>query len=217
MLRGFSGAEKLAFTPAVRQWVVDAEDFSLELMVGCPAELFQTIGNVLEAGKAYLAKQATIDAFRHTLDSSTDALQQWQLDKHTYPTADAEWKFLADAYRQTCILRVLRFPNGFETPCTDTRIRESVDKILEACAQVPWSSPFYKRMLFPLFMAGADTVSHQQQHYVKLCIAEIHRITGFPQPAVMAILETVWNERVLESQIPGAAGNVPWMEYVSLS
>ncbi|KAI1618030.1 fungal-specific transcription factor domain-containing protein [Exophiala viscosa] len=217
ILRGFTGAEKLAFAPSVRKWVVDADDFSLETVVGCPVELFYAIGTVLEAGKAYLAKELPVESFEQVLHETENDLRLWDSDQPSYPTSDPSWRLLAHAYRHACILRVLRFPNTFATPCTDSRVRESVDNILEACAQVPWSSPLYKKMLFPLFMAGADTTIKHQQHYVKICIAEIQHITGFPQPAVMAILQTVWHERTAAETSSSAPVNVPWMEYTCSS
>ncbi|KIX04738.1 uncharacterized protein Z518_05608 [Rhinocladiella mackenziei CBS 650.93] len=61
---GFSGAEKSALTNDVRQYVFDADDFSLETIVGCPAGLFQRIGAALEAGKSYLVKKLSVNNFQ---------------------------------------------------------------------------------------------------------------------------------------------------------
>lgn len=207
----------MAFSPSVREFVVKANDFSLETVVGCPVELFHRIGVVLEAGKAYLAHEVPVEAFEEILEDAEDQLRKWNLHQNIYPTPDPEWKLLADAYRHVCLLRVLRFPDTFRTPCTEPKIKQSVDSILEACARVPWSSHLYKRFLFPLFMAGADTTSLHQQHYVRWCIAEILRSTKFPQPAVMDILNNVWRERALTEQSLNGPANVPWMEYVSVS
>ncbi|KIW20851.1 hypothetical protein PV08_01429 [Exophiala spinifera] len=77
---------------------------------------------------------------------------------------------------------------------------------------MPWSSSMYRRLLFPLFMAGADSVSMHRQHYVKLCIAEILDKTKFPQPAVMEILNAVWNARSTGPNPLAWQENVPWME-----
>ena len=214
ILRAISGAERLAFAPEVRQWVVDADDFTLETTIGCPVEFFEAIGRVLEAGKAYKFKEMEMVDFERVLDEAYKDLLRWNCDQQHYPFSDPDRRCLAEAYRHACILRVLRFPDTFATPCTDRRIRESVSSILDSCAAVQWSSPLCKRFLFPLFMAGADTVSQHQQHYVKLCIDEIQRITGYPQPAVMAILQKVWHERSVASCSSGAPANIPWMEYV---
>ncbi|KIW48783.1 uncharacterized protein PV06_01348 [Exophiala oligosperma] len=217
ILRGFTGAEKLAFAPSVRDFVYFADGFPLETAVGCPAELFRTVGLVLESGKAYRAQELSTDDFVADLEDAEERMRKWDVDQNVYPTQDPEWKLLADAYRHVCLLRILRFPNPFQTPCTDTRIVESVESILDDCAKMPWSSSMYKRLLFPLFMAGADTVSVHRQHYVKICIAEILDKTKFPQPAVMEILDAVWQARSsLEVESPLAQqeqGNVPWMEF----
>jgi len=214
ILRGFTGAEKLAFSPDVRQYILEAEDFSLETIVGCPAELFHAIGIVLDAGRRYLAKELDQGAFEDILGAVETQLRQCDLNQDIYPTSDPEWRLLAEAYRHACILRVLRFPDAFATPCTDPRIQESVHCIFEACAQIPWSSPLYRRLLFPIFMAAADTTSLHQQHYARLCIEEIQRTTRFTQPAVMDILNMVWQERAAQIQSPNGLANVPWMEYV---
>ena len=214
ILRGFSGAEKLAFSQEVRQHVVDADDFSLETTVGCPADLFLQIGEVLEAGKSYLSKEIELAEFEAICDEAEAFLRNWDLDQDIYPNSAPEWRLLANAYRHACILRVLRFPDAFATSCNDSRIQDSVRSILEACAQISWSSPLYKRVLFPLFVAGAETNSVHQQHYVSLCIAEIRRITKFTQPAVMQILNMVWKERSKIAQSANGPQNVPWTEYV---
>ena len=215
ILRGFTGAEKLAFAPSVRDFVYLSDGFPLETAVGCPAELFRTISRVLESGKAYRAQELSTRAFEADLEEAEERMRKWDVDQNVYPTQDPEWKLLADAYRHVCILRILRFPNAFQTPCTDPRIVESVESILDDCAKMPWSSSMYKRLLFPLFMAGADTVSIHRQHYVKICIAEILDKTKFPQPAVMEILNAVWQARsMVESPFAGQE-NVPWMEFVS--
>ena len=217
ILRGFSGAEKLAFSQEVRQHVVDADDFSLETTVGCPADLFLQIGEVLEAGKSFLRKETDVIEFEDICQEAEDFLRNWDLDQDIYPNSAPEWRLLADAYRHACILRVLRFPDAFQTSCNDSRIQDSVRTILEACAQIPWSSPLYKRVLFPLFVAGAETNSLHQQHYVSLCIAEIGRITKFTQPAVMQILKMVWEERRNMAQSEEGPQNIPWTEYVRVA
>lgn len=213
MLRGFSGAEKLAYSDDVRLCVRDHGSLSLHTLVGCPPILFYRIGQVLEAGKAYLGGDINVDEFRVVLNDAERFLRAWDPNEAVYPTTQPEWRHLAEAYRHACLLRVLRFPNAFVIPCTDDRIKASVSAILDSCAAISRDSVFYKRLLFPLFLAGADTSSPHQMHYASWCISEIKQSTGFQHPAMTELLTKVWDSR--QKNPPGGV-NVPWMEFVRL-
>jgi hypothetical protein len=212
MLRGFSGAEKLSYSEDVRECVRDHGSLSLHTLVGCPPVIFFKIGQVLEGGKLYLADDLTLQQFQKLLDSTETFLRGWDPGQAVYPTAHREWRQLAEAYRHACLLRIMRFPDTFAVPCDDPRIKASVTTILDICAAMPSDSVFYKRLLFPLFLAGADTCSPHQMHYASLCIDNIKRSTGFQHPAMTEVLTKVWEERRTN---PHGWSNVPWMEYVS--
>ncbi|KAF2141596.1 uncharacterized protein K452DRAFT_298295 [Aplosporella prunicola CBS 121167] len=223
LIRSFSGAEKLAFSPAVRLRVRDAHDLGLETLAGCPTAMFVRIGEVLALGKQYKLGLLDGEVFKAELAAAEAWFRAWDAERDAaaaaYPTADAAWGVLAHAFRHACLLRVLRFPDPFAVPCTDARVRASVAAILDAAAEVPWRSVLFKRLLFPLFMAGADTDSAHQMHYVRLCIEHIRRETGCQHGAMMELLERVWAERRGEGEgvalrVGGAeARNVPWMEF----
>jgi len=212
-LRGFSGAEKLVYHDDVRECVRDYGGLSLYTLVGCPPVLFHRIGQVLEAGKAFLAGELLLERFEILLDEAERFLRGWDPDQVSYPTAHQEWRHLAEAYRHACILRVLRFPDTFAISCEDTRVKASVSAILDVCAIMPRDSAFYKRLLFPLFLAGADTSSPHQIHYASWCIGEIKHSTGFQHPAMTELLTKVWEER---RSNPHKLSNIPWMEFVSV-
>ena len=211
LLRGMSGAEKLAFPPAVRDDVSEANGFELELLTGCPKSVFKILGHVFTYGKSWLAGETTTEEFDTVLDYSRHALTQWNASQETYPNSHPDWLLLADAYRHTALLRIWRLPDAFLLPCTDKNVRLSVQRILDISAQLTWDSPYYKCMLFPMFIAGADAEFAYQQHYVQLCLERITRATGFHQPALLQLLKDVWHQR---AQSDGTQ-NVPWMEYVS--
>ena len=211
LLRGMSGAEKLAFPPAVRDDVSEANGFELELLTGCPKSVFKILGHVFTYGKSWLAGETTTEEFNTVLDYSRHALTQWNASQETYPNSHPDWLLLADAYRHTALLRIWRLPDAFLLPCTDKNVRLSVQRILDISAQLTWDSPYYKCMLFPMFIAGADAEFAYQQHYVQLCLEKITRATGFHQPALLQLLKDVWHQR---AQSDGTQ-NVPWMEYVS--
>ncbi|KAH6886424.1 fungal-specific transcription factor domain-containing protein [Thelonectria olida] len=210
MLRGFSGAEKLSYSEEVRKCVRDHGSLSLHTLVGCPPVIFYRIGQVLQAGKEYLDGSLSLDQFKALLDDAEKFFRGWDPNEAVYPTRHEEWKHLAEAYRHACLLRVLRFPDTFVIPCEDERIKASVAAILDVCAAVPRDSVFYKRLLFPLFLAGAETISPHQTHYASWCIGEIKHSTGFQHPAMTDMLTKVWEER--KNNTLGWT-NVPWMEF----
>jgi hypothetical protein len=212
MLRGFSGAEKLAYSDEIHKCVRDHGSLSFHQLVGCHPAIFYRMGQVLQAGKAYWGGDLPLDQFQAILDDAETFLRGWDPDQGVYPTLHPEWRQLADAYRHASLLRVLRFPDSFTTPCKDERIKASVAAILDICAQMPRGSVFYKRLLFPLFMAGADTSSPHQIHYTSWCMDEIKAATGFRHLTMTEILTRVWAER--ESNPLGLA-NIPWMEFVT--
>ncbi|KAF2963966.1 hypothetical protein GQX73_g9606 [Xylaria multiplex] len=211
MLCGFSGAEKLAYSEDVRKCVRDHGSLSLHTLVGCPPVIFYRIGQVLTAGKSCLAGDLSIEQFQALLDEAEIFFRSWDPDQAVYPTGHREWKQLAEAYRHACLLRILRFPDSFSMPCEDPRIRASVSAILDVCADIPRDDAFYRRLLFPLFLAGAETSSPHQLHYASWCIGEIKHLTGFPHPAMTELLTKVWEERRANAS---ARANVPWMEHV---
>ncbi|KAM0468315.1 hypothetical protein ACHAP7_010986 [Fusarium lateritium] len=210
MLRGFSGAEKLAYSAEVRECVRDHGSLSLHTLVGCPPIIFFKIGQVLEAGKEFLAGDLPLEGFERLLDGAERFFRGWDPDQAVYPTAHQEWRQLAEAYRHACLLRVMRFPDAFAISCDDPRIKASVAAVFDICATMPRDSVFYKRLLFPLFLAGADTCSPHQIHYASWCISEIKHSTGFEHPAMTEVLTKVWEARQTN---PHGWSNIPWMEF----
>ena len=180
--------------------------------MGCPVEFFFRMGEVLSLAKEYMQGNIVRHDFHLILDESEKTLRQWDLDSTPYPTPTPQWKLLAEAYRQACILRILRFPDPMAVPCEDPSIQNAVSAILDVCAEIPKESSFFKRILFPLFLAGADTSSPYQKDYVRLCIDAIKSSTGFQHLAMTDLLGKVWAERIERTQ---GWNNVPWMEYVS--
>ncbi|KAL0935800.1 uncharacterized protein CTRU02_208014 [Colletotrichum truncatum] len=212
VLRGFSGAEKLTYSEDVRLCIVADKNaqLSLHTFVECPPVIFRRISEVIVAAKHQRAGLLSLPDFEQVLGDAEVFFREIDLDKLDYPTAHAEWKDLADAYRHACLLRVLRWPDTFSIPCEDERVKASVSAILNACSRVPMNSPFYKRLLFPLFVAAVDTSIDHQIHYATLCIQEIKRSTGFRHAAMAEILDKVWEARRNNTR---GWPNVPWMEF----
>ncbi|RAK81603.1 fungal specific transcription factor domain-containing protein [Aspergillus fijiensis CBS 313.89] len=168
LLRGFSGAEELAeelaYDDGTHQHVRDFDHISLSETFGCPGELFYRISGVINSGQQYLAGTLSVSEFEHILEAAAQFFRTWDADSEKRAALGSEQKALAEAYRHTCIIRVLRFPDTWRIPCEDPMIAASVVGILDAAASIPTASPCFKRPLFPLFIAGAETsVPHQQR------------------------------------------------------
>lgn len=212
-MRGFSGAEKLAYSSDVRRCVQEHASISLHTLVGCLPVIFHHIGQVLESGKSFLAGDLALDQFQGLLDEEERFFRGWDPTQEIYPTEHQEWRQLAEAYRHACLLRILRFPDSFAISCDDARIKASVSVIFDVCAAMSADTAFYKRLLFPLFLAGADTTSPHQIHYASWRVGEIKHATGFQHPAMTDLLTQVWEER---ENNPRGWSNIPWMEFVCL-
>lgn len=210
-----SGAEKLAFSDNLRSVVRDDVSMEFEMATGCPAELFYEIGRVLMCAKAHLASDITDYDLEEALHSLTITIDSMNLQEASYPSQDPEWVHLAEAFRQVFLLRILRFPDSFKVSCEDPQVRYAVETILNSCAQIRRSSPFYKRLLFPLFISSAETSVPHQQDYASLCVHSIVKSTGFQHISMHQILAQVHQERLQSSLAWGP--NVPWMEFVSFS
>ncbi|KAF2726971.1 hypothetical protein EJ04DRAFT_539190 [Polyplosphaeria fusca] len=207
LLRGFSGAEKLAFPPDTRKFVAEKAALTLHTLFGCPVEIFEAISHMMSAGKMFWAKDIDTPEFQQLLDPIHAQLQAWDPKKGHYPDEDVEWALLANAYRHTAILRVLRFPDPWLIPCTDNRIRSSVEAILDSSAKMSWHSPYFKRLIFPLFVAGAETASPHQQRYITLCVDHIRELTGFTNDSISELLGKIWEDRRKSEDC------IPWFEY----
>ena len=213
-MRGISGAEKLSFSPEDRQRIVEASGAEFEVTCGCPKELFLILGDVMAKGKLYRAKELATDSFERMLARSERELLVWDENRDIYPTEDPHWKVIAETFRHVAILRILRFPNTFSRPAALPEVQQSVTKILDCASEVPTTSPLSKRLLLPLFMAGADSLIPHQRHYILMRIREIQNQTGFLTTAP-SLLKKVWDARAVQDKKD--CSNVPWMEFVSSS
>ncbi|PYH76757.1 hypothetical protein BO82DRAFT_436354 [Aspergillus uvarum CBS 121591] len=158
LLRGFSGAEKLAFGEGTHQRTREFNHISLPKTIGCPIELFYGISGVINSGKLYLAGTLSLSDFEHILVAAERFFRTWDTDDEKRAALGDERKALAEA-----------IPTA--------------------------SSPWFKRLLCPLFITGAETSVPHQQRFVEMCIGEIKRRTGFQHVAMIEIRGKVWEER----------------------
>ena len=88
LMRGISGAEKLAFTQEGRRKLAGAIGYESEMMCGCPKELFIALGEVISKGKIHLSGELSTVEFRTSLAKSERLLRDWQPKCEIYPTND---------------------------------------------------------------------------------------------------------------------------------
>ncbi|CAI6327303.1 unnamed protein product [Periconia digitata] len=208
--RGFSGAEKLAFPSSIRKFVAAEGGHILNSLFGCPVQIFIALDEILTAGKAFLAKELGEDGYRAVLDPVIAHLQTWSPKLSRFPNDDFEWGLLGESFRHTAILRALRAPDATKIPCSDPRIKASVNAILDVSASMPRSSSYMKRLLFPLFVAGAETDSPHQQQYALMCLENIREMTGMSyRRSVFTILNDTWEDR----RNSDGTGNIPWFNH----
>ena len=212
LLRGYSGAEKLAFPSTARKFVEEQGDVVIHTLVGCPSEIFSIMGKALHSGKMLKNHYIDSETCKTHIDPLVAQLHAWDPSSSSYPDSNHEWRILGLAYKHTAMLRLLRLPDSYAIPCTDPRVRTSVTAILDASAQVPRDSPYFKRFLFPLFVAGAETESQHQQQYVLLCIEHIRKMTGFGYKSLDGLLDKTWKRRSTED----GTVTVPWFDFVSV-
>ncbi|PVI04120.1 hypothetical protein DM02DRAFT_640170 [Periconia macrospinosa] len=208
--RGFSGPEKLAFPSSIRQFVAAEGGHILTALFGCPVEIFIALDEILTAGKRFWMKELDSHSFQALLDPVIAHLETWNPQLSRYPDDDPAWPLLAEAFRHTVLLRALRFPDSLKIPCTDPRIKASVNAILDISASMSRNSPYVKRLLFPLFVAGAETESPHQQQYALMCLENIRDLEGMScRRSVFVLLRQTWEERKKSD----GTKNVPWFQF----
>jgi len=212
LLRGFCGAEFLRIRPGLHHDIMELVDFNFELVVGCPRELFFIVSVAMTKAKEELEGKVSKRSMLETLSQCEAKLMAWDPKGSHYPTERPDWVWLGDAFRHACLLRVIRYRDTWATAATP-RIQQSVTAILNACSKVSSASSLLKRFLLPLFMAGSDSLSPYQQHYLSIRMHEIKEQTSFQNPAATDLLDKVWSGRA--SQAEDDFTNQPWMEFVS--
>ncbi|RDW87738.1 hypothetical protein BP5796_03432 [Coleophoma crateriformis] len=211
LMRGFSEPRKVTFSQESRRKIVDASDNNFAVMAGCPRDIFLAIGTVLSEGKRHALGLLSEPEFRSILHEQRLYLREWDQNSYQYPTDHPEWRFLANAFRHALLLRLLRFPDWSERPANSPEVQHSVQAILDAAAQIPETSPLMNGLTLPLFMAGADSLSEQQRHYILLRLENIQQGTNH-QNGTHDILRRVWAGRALRPH--DDKSNVPWIDFI---
>ncbi|KAF3398488.1 hypothetical protein F1880_005762 [Penicillium rolfsii] len=210
IIRAFSVPERLCFTVALRQKLLSLCDLRFEEVNGCPRELVLIIGDILEHAKSHSSGRLSTEDFNTQVQALIQKIYRWDSFRCFFPSEDPLWRYVAEAFRHTCILRAWRLLDPTE-PASTTRIQTSVTAILDSLAHIPGTSPLIEVNVMPLFMAGADSLSPHSRHYVLLRLAEIQARSEMGVTAPQSLLEKVWEARARQSKDDHS--NVPWMDF----
>ena len=115
------------------------------------------------------------------------------------------------AFQFACILHVHRLLDPLR-PANSPEIQEAVLKILDATADVPADCTLIELLIFPLFMAGADSLSRHSQYYVLARLREIERRSEIRNPVPADLLGKVWAARSAKD----GNENISWRDFVSI-
>ncbi|KAL3432090.1 fungal-specific transcription factor domain-containing protein [Aspergillus tetrazonus] len=208
IIRAFAGTRRLCFTQEIREMVASAGGHRFELVNGCPREIFLIIGRALEKAKQYKNGWTTDEDFRSTLLGANQELYSWDPRSKTYPSSDARWVNVGIAFQFACILHVHRLLDPLR-PANSPEIQEAVLKILDATADVPADCTLIELLIFPLFMAGADSLSRHSQYYVLARLREIERRSEIRNPVPADLLGKVWAARSAKE----GHENISWRDF----
>ncbi|ETS77200.1 hypothetical protein PFICI_11074 [Pestalotiopsis fici W106-1] len=212
IIRAFANPQRLSFSQESRETLVMLIDSRFELVNGCPKDLFILIGEALTCAKARGLQDIGKTEFEQKLRRILRQLYSWNRHQYQCPNDDARWVNVAEAFRHTCILRVLRLLDEFHDP-RDPEIQESVHAILDAVSGISKDCALVELMVLPLFMAGADAMSPHSRHYVKLRLDDIRGRSRMSNPAPDRLLQQVWDARALQSKHDRK--NIPWMLFTN--
>ncbi|PYH92760.1 C6 zinc finger domain protein [Aspergillus ellipticus CBS 707.79] len=210
IIRAFAGSERMCFSQDIRELVACASDMKLELVNGCPREVFLIIGGALEKAKEYTLGWLSSDKYQTALLLARHKLYSWDPQGREYPSLDPMWLAIAEAFQFACILRILRLLDPLKSPRA-TDIQECVTRILDATALVSSRCSLLELLVLPLFMAGADSLSRHSQYYVLTRLREIERRSEFRNPVPVELLRKVWDARA--EQTPDDDTNISWTTF----
>ncbi|KAL3423181.1 hypothetical protein PVAG01_04928 [Phlyctema vagabunda] len=207
MMRSIPDPRTLRFSQESREKIIAETGPEFESIGGCNRELFLIFGNALERVKKCANGEISKKILQLDLEHSKQELLDWNADYACHPSSESEWKCASEAYRYAFILTILRLPHPLALPAELPEIQENVTKILDAVSQISASSPLAKKLLLPLFIAGADAISGHQRHYISIRMTEINREVNISTSGP-STLNQVWELR--DSRLVGEHDNVPW-------
>ncbi|KAK2760300.1 hypothetical protein FQN54_002368 [Arachnomyces sp. PD_36] len=211
VIRSFSDPDKLCFPWELLKAVADASDSRFELVNGCPRDIFLLVAESLWDAKHLGSGMITVGAFQSKTRYTLSQLRKWSAREDSFPVdGQSEWPLVGEAFRNVCILHVLRLQDPLRPP-SDPEIQCHVNATLDATAGVPKSSPLLELLVLPLFIVGTETISRHGQYYVSARIDEIRGRSGFANPAPQDLLQKVWNARAEPRNAHKT--NIMWNEF----
>lgn len=213
MLRCVPRRYEELLTDGVQEHVFQEMDQRLfECFSGCPLELFLAFSRLLKLSKDELVTTSGTSPDMESIRSIQQYLATWKRDANSDVAPEDGSDHLANAFRHSFLLHSLRFADKDMT-ADNPEIQRHIQEILNAVSKVPIGFKGSSRLLWPLFMAGTESLMAYQQDYVLLRVKSILNDTGFRNLASTTILEHIWKERKKGAE--SGSGTKLWTDYVS--
>ncbi|EEU37232.1 uncharacterized protein NECHADRAFT_78481 [Fusarium vanettenii 77-13-4] len=193
----------------------EMDDRLFECFSGCPLELFLAFSRLLKLSKDELMTTSGTSpdkADMESIRSIQQYLATWKRDTNSDAAPEDGSDHLANAFRHSFLLHSLRFSDKDMT-ADNSEIQRHIQEILNAVSKVPTGFKGSSRLLWPLFMAGTESLMAYQQDYVLLRVKAILNDTGFRNLASTTILEHIWKERRKGAE--SGSDTRLWTDYLS--
>lgn len=168
------------------------------------------VGNALEYAKAHQMKNMDLVEYKELLMGVYLSINSWQLPDSNLPDDGSNWSAVYESFRHAFLLYTSRLLSP-EQPAEVSIIRESVEAVLDAVSEIP--SSLIDLAIFPLFIAGTDTLSSHSRHYILLRLDAIRSIAGFSNDLPKMLLHKVWETRA--NQPKWDSRNILWTSFVN--
>lgn len=168
------------------------------------------VGNALEYAKAHQMENMDLFEYKELLMGVYLSINSWQLPDSNLPDDGSNWGAVYESFRHAFLLYTSRLLSP-EQPAEVSIIRESVEAVLDAVSEIP--SSLIDLAIFPLFIAGTDTLSLHSRHYILLRLDAIRSIAGFSNDLPKMLLHKVWESRA--NQPKWDSRNILWTSFVN--
>ncbi|KAJ5750478.1 hypothetical protein N7533_007506 [Penicillium manginii] len=211
VIRSFSDPKRLCVSSDLRRKIVALSTSKFEQVNGCPRELFLEVGDALEYAKARQVQNMDFSEYKELLMGVYLSINLWKLPNSNLPDDGSNWGAVYESFRHAFLLYTSRLLSP-EQPAELPIIRESVEAVLDAVSEIP--SSLIDLAIFPLFIAGTDTLSLHSRHYIILRLDAIRSVAGFSNDLPKMLLRQVWEAR--GNQPKWDSRNILWTSFVNI-
>lgn len=198
-------SEELRGTPdRIDENATDSEFHEEEALYGIPRSLFHFLDkiNSLAYQRKFRDDSIFDEMFKASAVSLTKDLDEWGRRYRSNKLSGAEsidhqeqaTLHATIAYEQALHLRLHQVVHGYST-CHE-KVKECVQKILEAVQAIRYGSPLESSLIFPLVLAGSSCDSEAQRLIIRDRFLVMERTLGFQHIyKAHELIRRVWAER----------------------